>query len=118
MKNIIVLIISVFAFTAGFSQEKSKGVVENTFKVEGVCDMCKERIENAALRTKGVKFAEWDKETKDLKVAYNASKVTEEEIEKAIAAAGHQTPNTTSDSTAYSNLPGCCKYKDGAKCGH
>jgi len=118
MKNIIVFILSVFTFTVAQGQEKSTSVVEETFKVEGVCDMCKKRIESAALRTKGVKLAEWDKKTQDLKVVYNSNKTSEEAIKQAVADHGHETATIPADTSAYQNLPACCRYKDGAKCEH
>lgn len=100
------------------SDNTQKKIVETTFTVEGVCGMCKERIENAALRTSGVKMAEWTEATKELKVVYKTKKLTEEEIHKAIAAAGHETSMISADSAAYKKLPGCCLYKDDAECGH
>jgi copper chaperone CopZ len=118
MKNLIVIIISVFAFTTAYAQEKSDGIVETTFKVDGVCGMCKDRIESAAMRTKGVKLAKWDVDKKELKVVYKSDKTTEKEIQQAVADHGHTTSLVEADSTAYSKLPGCCRYKDGAKCDH
>ncbi len=80
--------------------------------------MCKKRIESAAMRTKGVKQAEWNKKTEDLKVVYNSKKTTEEAIHKAVANHGHETALIAADSSAYIKLPDCCRYKDGAKCDH
>lgn len=116
MYKIILTLIAVFTFTVGFSQEKSNKIVEATFKVDGVCGECKDRIESAAMRTKGVKKAEWDKKSKDLNIAYNSKKVELKEIQEAVANMGHETPLVPADSTSYAKLPGCCKYKDGAKC--
>lgn len=116
MKKYILTIITVLTLSVGFSQEKSSPIVEKTFKVDGVCGECKARIESAALRTKGVKTANWDKKTKDLTVIYNSKKVKLETIQGAVAGKGHETPLIPADSVSYTNLPGCCKYKDGAKC--
>ncbi|MBL4709323.1 MAG: heavy-metal-associated domain-containing protein [Flavobacteriales bacterium] len=118
MKNLIILAIAVFSFTASFAQKKDSPIKECTFKVGGVCGDCEKRIESAALRTKGVKLADWDRKSKDLKVVYNSKKVSEEEIQKSIAMSGHETPIVPSDSVSYSKLPACCRYKDGAKCKH
>ena len=41
-----------------FSQKKD--IVEESFEVNGVCKMCKARIEKTAFKQKGVKNAEWD----------------------------------------------------------
>ncbi len=117
MKYLVILSIALFSFVSTQAQEKSgKKNVETTFKVEGVCGQCKDRIESAAMRTNGVKEAEWDKKTQMLTVVYKESKTSEEEIHQAVADQGHETSMVPSDSTAYSKLPGCCRYKDGAKC--
>lgn len=85
---------------------------EAEFLVEGVCKMCKARIENAAY-IKGVKSCEWNKETKTIKVVFNNEKTNLENIHKSIAAAGHSTDKFKADSIAYSKLPACCAYDDG-----
>ena len=115
MKKIL-LILAVFTLTAGYAQKGDDTVKETTFKVEGVCGMCEKRIESAALRTKGVKLAEWDKESKDLRIVYNSKKATLEDIQTAVSVDGHDTPTTKADSTNYAKLPNCCRYRDGAKC--
>ena len=51
-----------------------------TFKVMGVCDMCKKRIEKA-LKTKGVENAQWDIDTKLLSVVFDTTKITLEKIQ-------------------------------------
>ena len=122
MKKIL-LILAVFTFTASYAQDKEAVVKETvvkeiTFKVEGVCDMCKKRIEAAALRTKGVKLAEWNKKTKDLKVIYNSKKIDLESIQASVSDIGHDTPTAKADSSNYAKLPNCCRYRDGAKCEH
>lgn len=115
MKKIL-LILAVFSFTATYAQKKDDTVKESTFKVDGVCGMCEKRIEDAAMRTKGVKLADWDKKSKDLKVVYNSKKVSLEEIQAAVSVDGHDTPTAAADSTSYAKLPNCCRYRDGAKC--
>lgn len=118
MKNIIVLIFAVFSITAIQAQEKNSPIVESSFKVDGVCNMCKKRIESAALRTKGVKKADWNRESKELNVVFNSKKVSALEIQETIAKNGHETAEVPTDSLSYSKLPDCCRYKDGAKCEH
>lgn len=111
--NIIITLILVGSMNIGASaQDKKTETAE--FKVTGVCGMCKERIENAAL-IKGVKLAEWDINTQTIKVIYQPKKVTQEEIEKAIAGAGHDTENQKAPEEDYKKLPGCCAYRDGVE---
>lgn len=108
----ITLLLAVIPF---FSQAQSqkKSIANSEFTVQGVCEMCKARIEEAAL-VHGVKMAEWDKSTGIIKVVYREDRITEQEIHDAIAAVGHATSKVPADSTAYSKLPVCCSYKDGA----
>ena len=98
---------------SSFGQEHSSKVKTESFEVDGVCGMCKDRIENAAL-IKGVKLATWDKETQMLKVVYKPGKVSIQEIHEAVAEAGHETKKVKANMDAYNKLPDCCKYKDGA----
>ena len=76
--------------------------------------MCETRIEKAAL-IKGVKMVEWDKDTQMVKVMYATKKVSEEDIHKAIAGAGHDTEKAEASDEVYATLPGCCAYRDGVK---
>lgn len=105
----LVLFSAIFAVPA-LGQKSKKETVE--FKVEGVCNMCKTRIENAAY-IKGVKFTEWNKETGVLKVIYNPQKVKLNDIHKSIADAGHTTDKIKATEESYKKLPKCCAYDDG-----
>ena len=113
MKNhiksfIILFLIGIFAFSVKAQDNKTETV---EFKVEGVCGMCKERIENASL-IKGVKFTEYDVETSMLKVVYRSDKTTLDDIHKSIAKAGHATDKVKADPKAYEKLPMCCQYSN------
>ncbi len=111
MKSIQLFIIFFACCAISFhSNAQDKGVVEDTITVEGVCGMCKERIEEAAYG-KGVKFASWDKNSKQLVLAYRSDKTSLEEVEGRIAAAGHKTENTAAKKDDYESLPDCCKYE-------
>lgn len=112
MKILKYIPILLLLFTVNVKAQSKKNT-EVTFKTNGVCEMCKERIETAALRTTGVKFAEWNQEDQTLKVVYNAKKVSNKEVMQAVSKAGHDTELVEADSSSYQMLPGCCKYKDG-----
>ncbi|NNE29578.1 MAG: heavy-metal-associated domain-containing protein [Saprospiraceae bacterium] len=104
---------AVFFFLPTESNAQTEsGVAEINFEVSGVCKMCKKRIENAAL-TKGVKFAQWDKNTQMIKVIFKPSKITPLDIHNAIANAGYDTSLVEAPDEAYKELPSCCRYKDG-----
>ncbi len=88
-----------------------EAIVESAFFVAGNCGMCKARIEKAAKDVSGVLDANWNKETKDLIVSFDGSKVSQEEIENAVAKSGHDTNIATADDDIYDKLPGCCQYR-------
>ncbi len=81
-----------------------------SFEVKGLCGMCKTRIEETALTVEGVGYAEWDQETTILEVVFDEETTSVDAIQKAIAAAGHDTPMHKAKDEVYENLPGCCKY--------
>lgn len=109
MKTII-LFISLFIALSSNAQDK--GVVKtSTISVKGNCEECKKRIENAA-DIKGVKLAVWDEVTQALTITYKTDKVSIEQIEKAIAASGHDVGAVKGNDAKYNNLPDCCKYRD------
>ncbi|MEP2024791.1 MAG: cation-transporting ATPase [Reichenbachiella sp.] len=108
---LILMVLPVLAH-AQKAQKKEKSIETCEFTVQGVCEMCKERIEEAAL-IKGVKMAEWDNSTGVLKAVYREDKISEKEIHAAIAAVGHSTDQVDATDEAYSKLPDCCAYRDG-----
>jgi mercuric ion binding protein len=107
-KSLIIVFLSIFAFGAK-AQEKSLDTA--TFKVEGICEMCKERIENAAY-IKGVKKVDWDKETKMITIVYKPGKVTVQQVADSIAKAGHDNEYAKAEMSDYDKVHGCCKYRE------
>ena len=111
MKKIIfLLLVSVFATTAHGQDKKSKSA-NYEIEVEGNCEQCKKRIEKAAFAVSGVKSAVWDVESHKLKLILNEEKTSLEEVQKAIAKAGHDTEAVKATAADYDNLHGCCKYE-------
>jgi copper chaperone CopZ len=84
---------------------------KTAFQVNGECEMCKNRIEKAALGLEGVQLANWNVERKVLRVKYNPAKVTEAGIQKQVASVGHDTEEAKATDEAYNSLPGCCQYE-------
>jgi mercuric ion binding protein len=111
---IIVLLFTVIMGTntiaLGYDQSVAGSSKTDTFKVWGECDMCKIRIENAA-KTDGVANAKWNMETKILTLVYNPSLVSSEDVQKKIAAVGHDTEKFAADDKTYAKLDACCKYQ-------
>jgi cation transport ATPase len=113
-KFIMAVLTAVILTTGLFAQtqDHSKTAASKTesIKVGGECDMCKTRIEKAA-KIEGVTKAEWNKETKNLSLTYNPSAVSSDDVQKRIAAAGHDTKKFRADDKVYDKLPACCHYE-------
>ena len=65
-KTVLVLAILFSAMT--FAQNKN---AKASLEVDGVCMMCKDRIEKACVKTKGVKSAIWNVKTHELKLIFD-----------------------------------------------
>ena len=100
------LLFSIFAINFSFAQTAVK---KETIKVWGNCGMCKATIEKAA-KTAGAATANWNEESKELKVSYAVNKTSSNKIQQAIARSGYDTRDFTADNKAYDNLHSCCKY--------
>jgi cation transport ATPase len=108
MKKLLAIAILFIGLTS-FAQNKN---AKASFEVDGVCLMCKERIEKAAIRTKGVKSAVWNVDTHELKLIYDDRKTNAETIQKNIATVGHDTPEFIASEEAYNSVDPCCRYRD------
>ena len=112
-KKIFLLGLLVFGHhLVTIAQAKEDEKIKIQFKVEGVCDMCKTTIENAAY-IKGVKLAQWDKVSSIITVVYKTDKTNDDAIHQSIAAAGYDTDKVKATEKAYNSLPKCCKYREG-----
>ncbi|WP_112379148.1 heavy-metal-associated domain-containing protein [Flagellimonas maritima] len=109
MKKSFMLILFLTISIQISAQQKNKKV---TFEVKGNCGMCKERIEETAIKLKGVKYASWDIPTKQLSLIINENKCNPLDIKKAIAEVGHDTDMAEAEAAVYDKLPECCKYRD------
>lgn len=92
--------------------QKKKKNARVSIEVDGVCMMCKQRIETAALKTKGVKYAFWDVKTHYLSLIMDERKTDVKKIRKNIAAVGHDSREIKASDKAYNSLDPCCKYRD------
>ena len=85
--SIMICIITLLGVTATAQNKNAKAVLE----VDGVCGMCKKRIETAAIKTKGVKSAVWNVETKECSLIFDERKTDITTISQRIADVGHDT---------------------------
>ena len=100
------LLFSIFAINFSFAQSTTK---KETIKVWGNCGMCKTTIEKAAKKA-GAASANWNEDSKELKVSYAVNKTSSQKLQEAIAKAGYDTQDFTADNNAYNKLHACCKY--------
>lgn len=105
----IVLVLLMLATTVTFAQDKNK---RSSIEVDGVCMMCKSRIEKACLKTKGVKSAVWNVDTHELKLIFDENKTNLKTIEQNILAVGHDTKTLKASDEAYASVHACCKYRE------
>lgn len=108
MKKLVVIIVMLFAYVS-FGQNKN---AKASLEVDGVCLMCKERIEKACIKTKGVKSAIWNVKTHELKVIYDERKTNLDSIQNSVVAVGHDTKTLKAKDEAYNSLHTCCLYRD------
>ncbi|MCK5846167.1 MAG: copper chaperone [Bacteroidales bacterium] len=126
MKKILITLVLLFATTFAMATNSpiidissnelmklssKKDIRTDTIHVDGNCNMCKNRIEDAAL-IRGVKKADWHKHHDHLVVIYDANKVSISDIEKAVAEVGHDTENFKAEDKVYNKLPKCCLYRE------
>ena len=109
MKKIIVITLVMILGMTSYAQNKN---AKASLEVDGVCLMCKERIEKAAIKTKGVKSAVWNVETHELSLIFDERKTDVAAISKNIVAVGHDTKELKATDEAYSTVHPCCRYRD------
>lgn len=112
VRFILAAFIAVLITAPLCAQNVDKKPVAKTeeIKVLGSCGMCKTRIENA-MKVPGVTEAVWTQKTQLLKVTYDPSVITRDEIQKKEAAVGHDTEKYRADDKVYAALPACCHYE-------
>lgn len=109
MKRLVLVLMLGFFTVVGFAQEKNKKM---TIEVNGKCDMCKTRIEKAALGVKGVKYAMWDIPSKELSLIIDERKTDPMKVKTALVAVGHDTKELKATEEAYDGIHPCCKYRE------
>ncbi|MFX1705669.1 heavy-metal-associated domain-containing protein [Chitinophaga sp. CC14] len=119
MKTIQLLFAMLFAFATiqtANAQSGKESIMSHsktqTVKVYGECGMCKSRIERTARSIDGVKSVSWDQDTKILTLEYSIfKKSVPDDLQRRLAANGHDTEKYKADDIAYQKLPDCCHYQ-------
>ena len=107
-KYIIILLVAIVGVTATAQNKNARATLE----VDGICGMCKQRIETAAIKTKGVKSAVWNVETKECSLIFDERKTDLATISQSIANVGHDTKEIKATEEAYNSVHACCLYRD------
>ena len=104
-KYLMLSILFACASVIVFAQSKT-----DTITVWGKCEMCKSKIEKASTDA-GAASASWNEKTQLLVVSYDASKTSNNAIQKKIASVGYDTQDEKAPDASYNNLEKCCQYK-------
>lgn len=102
--------ILLVSFSTQAQDKKNKNAKYN-IEVNGNCEMCKKRIENAAFSVSGVKSAEWQMDDHMLHLIINEQKCSITDVKKAIAEVGHDADDVKATEEQYQKLHGCCMYE-------
>lgn len=108
MKKLVILLVFLVG-AVSYAQNKN---ARASFEVDGVCLMCKERIEKACIKTKGVKSAVWNVKTHELSLIFDERKTDVKSIKKSVANVGHDMNELKATDEAYSSLHSCCRYRN------
>ena len=107
MKTVITVILSIiFVSNIAVAQKKVETVV---YQTSAQCGMCKEAIEKELYLTNGIKSAELDNDTKQLKVTFKTKKITKDRIKKIVSDLGYDIDDVEGNKENYDKLPTCCK---------
>jgi len=118
MKKIVFIFsLLMIGFSTQSQEVKKNKNAKISFEVDGICGMCKKRIETAALKSKGVKFAIWSVKTHQLNLIMDERKTDVATIQGNILKVGHDVigfddKKLEATPEAYSTVHPCCKYRD------
>ncbi len=115
MKKILLAVtVLVLYYIQSSAQSSGYPSIKDTtvsFKVYGVCERCKQRIEEV-LKVKGITSADWNIDTKILALTYNPARISLDKIQNKITGVGHDTYQKKAKDGVYNELPDCCHYRE------
>lgn len=79
------------------------------------CAACVNTVKTAVKKVEGVQGVSVDLDAKTAKVTFDASATDVPALEQAIVQVGYAANDKPADSTAYRQLPGCCKVPEAAE---
>jgi len=109
MKNIL---LCALMCTLLSSMSIGQTLIEYSFRVEGLCGMCSDRIETVAVEKGKAANADYNLETQILTISIDEAVTDVSEVRWEIAQAGHSNGTFTAPEEVYNNLPACCQYTE------
>jgi copper chaperone CopZ len=85
-----------------------------TIQTSAICESCKNRIEKALKATDGVKEANLNLNNKKIKVKYDPTVISDEQVRTVISNTGYDADYIKKNEEAYTKLPKCCQSTGGA----
>lgn len=105
----LALILFVVVLAAGCEKKETTDLIVDEISVPGAtCEMCQATISASVKKIDGVKIVDVDL-TKKVATIGHLPSVSKADLQNAIAASGYNADHVVKDSTAYENLPECCK---------
>jgi len=92
------------------AQSGQEHLITARLSVAGVCDMCRERIENAGAG-RGVRALSWNSSSKILTVTFDPKRSSLQQVARRIRLAGHDNGQEKAEAAVYGKLPACCRYR-------
>jgi len=105
------LLLSAFLCTISYII-MGQSLIDYSFRVEGACGMCAERIEETAIKKGKAASAYYNVDTHILTVSIDESITDVSEVKWELAQAGHSNRSFDAPEDVYNNLPACCQYAD------
>ena len=93
----------------GYTNAQEKKVMISIINTSAECNSCKVRLEEKLNHISGIRFAELNLESKDLKVSYNSKKISLNKIRNIISQVGYNADHIPAKANSVKNLPDCCK---------
>lgn len=84
-------------------------IIHTQLIVSGNCEICKDRIEKAALSVNGVSFANWNISDGKFSLTFDPRRTDLNDISLAITRIGHKTNLHKTSQDIQSQMPECCK---------
>ena len=93
----------------GYTNAQGKKVMTSIINTSAECNSCKVRLEEKLNHITGIRFAELNIESKDLKVSYNSKKISLNKIRNIISKVGYNADDIPANANSVKKLPDCCK---------